>query len=122
MWFSIIGLFLGIAFGLFLGVELPEEIVRYMSLGILAAFDTLVGGLRSFLQGIFDDKIFVSGFVFNIILAISLCFLGLQLGVDLYLGAVIVFCLRLFQNFAVIRRTLVGRWPSLFQQIWRNRS
>ena len=71
--------------------------------------DTLVGGIRAYLQNIYDEKVFVSGFFFNIILAASLAFLGVQLGVDLYLAAVFAFGVRLFQNIAVIRRILLTK-------------
>ena len=47
---------------------------------------------------------------FNIILAASLAFLGVHLGVDLYLAAVFAFGVRLFQNIAVIRRILLSKW------------
>ena len=59
------------------------------------------------MQNIYDEKVFVSGFFFNIILAASLAFLGVHLGVDLYLAAVFAFGVRLFQNIAVIRRILL---------------
>ena len=69
----------------------------------------LFGGIRAHLQNIYDEKVFVSGFFFNIILAASLAFLGVHLGVDLYLAAVFAFGVRLFQNIAVIRRIFIDK-------------
>ena len=74
--------------------------------------DTLFGGIRAHLQNIYDDKVFVSGFFFNILLAASLAFLGVHLGVDLYLAAVFAFGVRLFQNIAVIRRIMISNWTN----------
>jgi small basic protein len=77
---------------------------------VLAAFDTLFGGIRAHLQNLYDEVVFVTGFFFNIILAAGLAFLGVHLGVDLYLAAIFVFGVRLFQNIALIRRILIEKW------------
>ena len=45
-------------------------------------------------------------------LAASLAFLGVHLGVDLYLAAVFAFGVRLFQNIAVIRRIILTKWST----------
>lgn len=112
MWLPIVGLILGIIFGLFSDFQVPEAYSNYVSIALLAAFDTLAGGVRSHLQNIYDQTVFVSGFFFNIILAASLAFLGVHLGIDLYLAAVFAFGVRLFQNIAVIRRILIAKWQS----------
>jgi small basic protein len=110
MWLPIIGLFIGILLGLMSEIRIPDEYSNYLSIAILAALDTLFGGIRAHLQNIYDQVVFVSGFFFNIILAASLAFLGVHLGVDLYLVAVFAFGVRLFQNIAVIRRILISKW------------
>ncbi|MFC0271201.1 small basic family protein [Metabacillus herbersteinensis] len=110
MWLPILGLILGIALGLLSEFRIPPEYANYLSIAILAALDTLFGGIRAFLQNIYDEMVFVSGFFFNILLAASLAFLGVHLGVDLYLVAVFAFGVRLFQNIAVIRRILISKW------------
>lgn len=101
---------LGIAIGLMTNLTIPSEYSNYLSLAVLAALDTLIGGIRAHLQGTYDEMVFVSGFFFNIILAISLAFLGVHLGVDLYLAGIFAFGVRLFQNIAVIRRNLLTKW------------
>ena len=83
---------------------------NYLSIAVLAALDTLFGGIRAHLQQVYDDKVFISGFFFNIALAAALAFLGVHLGVDLYLAAIFAFGVRLFQNIAVIRRILLVKW------------
>ncbi|MFD1928956.1 small basic family protein [Sporosarcina siberiensis] len=110
MWLPLLGLVLGISLGLLTDIEIPQEYGNYLSIAVLAALDTLFGGIRAHLQQVYDDKVFVSGFFFNIVLAAGLAFLGVHLGVDLYLAAVFAFGVRLFQNIAVIRRILLAKW------------
>jgi small basic protein len=117
MWLPILGLIVGIILGLITDLRIPEEYSNYLSIAVLAAFDTLFGGIRAYLQNIYDDKVFVSGFFFNIGLAASLAFLGVHLGVDLYLAAVFAFGVRLFQNIAVIRRILLTKWSTNHEKI-----
>ena len=112
MWLPIFGLFIGVALGLLTDFNIPAEYSNYLSIAILAALDTLFGGIRAQLQNVYDEKVFVSGFFFNIILAASLSFLGVHLGVDLYLAAVFAFGVRLFQNIAVIRRILLANFTA----------
>jgi small basic protein len=110
MWLSILGLILGISLGLLTDMQIPPEYADYLSIAVLASLDTLFGGIRAHLQHMYDDKVFVSGFFFNILLAAGLAFLGVHLGVDLYLAAIFAFGVRLFQNIAVIRRLLLAKW------------
>jgi small basic protein len=110
MWLPLLGLILGVTLGLLSDIGIPEMYSNYLSIAVLAALDTLFGGIRAHLQQIYDDKVFVSGFFFNIALAAGLAFLGVHLGVDLYLAAVFAFGVRLFQNIAVIRRILLVKW------------
>ena len=112
MWLAIFGLFIGVALGLLTDFNIPAEYSNYLSIAILAALDTLFGGIRAQLQNVYDEKVFVSGFFFNIVLATSLSFLGVHLGVDLYLAAVFAFGVRLFQNIAVIRRILLANFTA----------
>lgn len=110
MWLIVLFLGLGIGLGLLSDFSIPALYSNYLSLAILAAFDTLLGGIRAHFEHVFNQFIFVTGFFFNITLAIILTFIGEQLGVDLYLAAVFAFGWRLFQNIAIIRRRLFDRW------------
>ncbi|WP_202076999.1 small basic family protein [Caldalkalibacillus salinus] len=116
MWLPIVGLLIGIAFGLYSNVTIPPEYMHYLSIAVLAALDTLFGGLRAHLQSNFDITVFVSGFFFNTLLAGGLAFLGIYLGIDLYLAAIFAFGVRLFNNMAIIRRILFHRLSSGKQQ------
>jgi small basic protein len=102
----LIGLALGILLGLFFPFNVPVVYSAYLSVAILAALDSVFGGIRASLENSFESDIFITGFFGNAILAASLAYMGDRLGVPIYLAAVVVFGTRLFQNFAVIRRHL----------------
>ena len=80
--------------GIVLGMNLPTisySYSGYLAIAIIAALDSVFGGITSILNKNFDIKIFVSGFFGNAILAMLLTYLGEKLNVDIYLAAVIVF-------------------------------
>lgn len=110
MWLPLLGLILGIALGILTDIQIPAVYENYLSIAVLAALDTMFGGIRAQLQQVYDDKVFITGFFFNIALAAGLAFLGVHIGVDLYLAAIFAFGVRLFQNIAVIRRILITKW------------
>jgi small basic protein len=98
------GLIVGVLLGLVLNVNVSFEFARYSAVAILAALDSVLGAVRAELDGVFDNRIFISGFVTNAVVAVLLTFIGDRLGLDLYLVALITFGLRIFQNVALIRR------------------
>jgi small basic protein len=98
------GLLVGVLLGLVLNVNVSFEFARYSAVAILAALDSVLGAVRAELDGVFDNRIFISGFVTNAVVAVLLTFIGDRLGLDLYLVALITFGLRIFQNVALIRR------------------
>ena len=44
MWLPILGLIIGVTIGLLTDIDVPEEYANYLSIAILAALDTLIGG------------------------------------------------------------------------------
>lgn len=96
----------GIVLGLFLPVQVPIQYAKYMSVAFLAAFDSILGAIRSVLSGNYTHKLFLSGFIANTIMATLLTFLGDRLGVDLYLAAIVTFGVRIFQDLTIIRNLL----------------
>lgn len=96
--------------GVILGLNLPTisyTYSGYLAIAIIAALDSVFGGISSSLKKNFDIYIFVSGFFGNAILAMLLTYLGERLNVDIYLAAVVVFVGRMFTNLAIIRRHYV---------------
>ena len=82
----------------------------YLAIAIIAALDTVFGGIASVINKKFDMKIFISGFFGNGILAILLTVLGEKLNIDIYLAAIVVFVGRMFLNLGIIRRYYVEKW------------
>ena len=108
-----IAIILGCVIGAVLGMNAPVisyTYSSYLSIAIVAALDTVFGGIASIVKKNFDLKIFLSGFFGNSILSIALTFLGNKLNVDIYLAAIIVFVGRMFTNLAIIRRYYIDKW------------
>jgi small basic protein len=103
---AVFGLVVGIIAGLLLEPSVPEVLQPYLPIAVVAALDAVFGGLRAYLDGIFDDKVFVISFVSNVLIAGLIVYLGDQLGVggQLSTGVVVVLGIRIFSNVAAIRR------------------
>lgn len=110
MWLPVLGLIVGVAVGFLLDLRVPQEYSSYLSIALLAGLDTIFGGVRSYLERMFNVRIFMSGFFFNTLFAAGLAFLGAFLGIDLYMAAIVAFGVRLFNNLAVIRRIILSKW------------
>ena len=110
-----IAILIGCILGAILGIYsplIPYAYSSYLAIGIMAALDTVFGGIKSVLQKNFDMKIFVSGFFINSITAMLLTYLGSKLNVDIYLAAIIVFVGRIFTDMAIIRRYYIEKWSN----------
>lgn len=103
---GIAALVIGIVLGLVFHPGVPEVVEPYLPIAVVAALDAVFGALRAFLDGIFDDKVFVVSFVSNVLIAALIVYLGDQLGVgsQLSTGVVVVLGIRIFTNMAAIRR------------------
>ena len=103
-----LGLVIGIVLGLVFQPAVPLWLQPYLPIAVVAALDAVFGGLRAFLDGVFDDKVFVISFVSNVVIAALIVYLGDQLGVggQLSTGVVVVLGIRIFTNVAEIRRHL----------------
>lgn len=105
----LIGCLLGVIFGMSAPI-IPYTYSGYLAIAIIAALDSIFGGITAVLNKKFDLKIFVSGFFGNAILSILLTFLGQKLNVDIYLAAIVVFVGRMFTNLSIIRRYYIDKW------------
>jgi len=105
----ILGLIVGLLIGMIIPFNIPYQYSNYVAVAILAALDSVFGGISATLQGKFDMKIFLSGFFGNALIAAGLAYLGDQLGIQIYLAAIFAFGNRLFLNFATIRRLLIEK-------------
>lgn len=103
--FAVVGIVLGMVFPF----TVPGDYVQYVTIIIMALFDSVMGGFSSLVRKCFDIPVFISGFFGNSILALCLTFIGKKLGADLFIVGLIVFGTRIFNNFSVIRRHYLSK-------------
>ena len=107
----VIGCILGAVIGIYAPM-VPYTYSGYLAIAIIAALDSVFGGIAATLNKNFNLKIFVTGFFGNAILSILLTYLGQKLNVDIYLAAIVVFVGRMFNNLAIIRRYYLNVWEN----------
>ena len=111
----IIAIVIGCILGALIGLNAPTisyTYSGYLAIAIIAALDSVFGGITSVLKGNFDFKVFITGFFGNAILSMLLTWLGVKLNVDIYLAAIVVFVGRMFTNLAIIRRYYIEKWSN----------
>lgn len=108
----LIAIILGCVLGVVIGLYAPMisyTYSGYLAIAIVAALDSVFGGILATVKKNFNLTIFLTGFFGNAILAILLTILGEKLNVDIYLAAIVVFVGRIFTNLAIIRRYYVDK-------------
>ena len=108
-----VAIVIGCVLGALIGINIPTipyTYSSYLAIAVIAALDSVFGGITSVIKKNFDLKIFITGFFGNAILSIALTILGEQLNVDIYLAAIVVFVGRMFTNLAIIRRYYIEKW------------
>ena len=105
---AVLGLLAGVLLGFVFESDVPLGLEPYLPIAVVASLDAVFGGLRAYLDGIFDDKVFVVSFVSNVIIAAGIVYVGDRLGVGAQLstGVIVVLGIRIFSNVAAIRRHL----------------
>lgn len=114
-----IAILIGCIAGAIIGINAPMisyTYSSYLAIAIIAALDSVFGGITSVINKNFNLKIFVTGFFGNAILAILLTILGQKLNVDIYLAAIVVFVGRMFVNLGIIRRYYVDKWSNMLKE------
>ena len=108
--YGLAALVVGIVLGVVFSPQVPDVIQPYLPIAVVAALDAVFGGLRAYLDEIFDATVFVVSFVSNVLVASLIVWLGDQLGVGTQLSTAIVVVLgiRIFGNAAALRRRLFG--------------
>ena len=104
----LLGLLLGVLLGVFLDPTVPQVLQPYLPIAIVAAMDALFGAFRAYLDGNFNDRVFVVSFISNVLIAAAIVWVGDQIGVgsQLSTAVVVVLGIRIFTNAAAIRRAL----------------
>ncbi len=114
-----IAIIIGCVLGAVVGFNAPivsYTYSNYLAIAIIAALDSVFGGIVATIKKNFDLKIFLTGFFGNAILSILLAILGEKLNVDIYLAAIIVFVGRMFTNLAIIRRYYLEKWTKMMDK------
>ena len=109
----VISIILGCTIGAIIGINapiIPYTYSTFLAIAVIAALDSVFGGITSVLKKNFDLTIFITGFFCNSILSIALTYLGQRLNIDIYLAALVVFVGRMFTNLTIIRRHYVDLW------------
>ncbi len=111
MWLPIIALIVGfLVVYLPSKVSIPAEYAEYIGVAVVAGIDSVIGAIRSVIEGKFNDRVFVSGFFSNSLLAALLLFMGNKLSIQyVALAIMVALVIRIFNNLGFIRRYVVAR-------------
>ena len=110
MIWATLGILVGIIIGLITDYTIPIEYIKYTAVTIIGILDALFGAVKAEIShDKYNATIFLTGLVFNIILALGITLLGEKLGLDLYLAATVVFTFRIFSNLGITRRAILER-------------
>ena len=106
---AMIGLVIGIIAGIYCPFSIAPEYARLLAVAVMAGLDAVLGGIRASMASNYDTDVFISGFFINGLLGAFLCYAGNMIGIDLYMVAILIFGMRIFQNIGVIRRLYMGK-------------
>ena len=108
MVWALVGILLGVLIGFEVQYSIPLAYTKYTAVVLIGILDALFGAIRAeTTKDQYNAWIFITGLIFNIILAIVITYLGEKLGLDLYLAATVVFTFRIFSNVGISRRALL---------------
>lgn len=108
---QLIGILAGMLLGFLVPWNIPADATPFVAVGLLAACNTLFGGIAAQICRKFDLRAFIIGFFFNAILAAILTFAGARMGVDFSLAAIVYFGTRIFNNLAKIQHCILQKHP-----------
>ena len=111
MWLPLLALVIGFVIMYLWRLPHLSQYSEYLGVAMIAGLDSVVGAVRSYVEGKFNDRIFVTGFFTNAALAAALLFvLGTELKVQWIAVAIMVaLFIRIFNNFGFVRRYVVAR-------------
>ncbi len=123
----LIALVLGAVLAYSFGIPIKGENGQYLAVACLAGLDSVCGGVRSGLEGKFNNEVFLTGFLSNILIAFFLAWLGDKIYIDLFLAVGLVLGARIFTNLSLIRRFVLtriqdGRERKRLQQLAQSQS
>jgi small basic protein len=110
MWLPLLAMVVGFFAVYLFKVHIPGMYAEYVGVAVVAGFDSIVGAIHSSIEGKFNDRIFVTGFFTNALVAALLLFLGNSLKIQYVAIAIMVaLFIRIFNNLGFVRRFWVAR-------------
>lgn len=106
---QLVGIIIGIVCGIVIPYQIPSAVMPFVAMGLLAACNTLFGGIAAQICHKFDYRTFVIGFFFNTAMAAVLTWAGTKLGFDFSLAAIVYFGTRIFNNLAKIQHSILQK-------------
>jgi len=111
MWIALAAVAVGIVAGLWMPYNLTPAMAPYVAIAIVAAIDSVFGGIAARMKKQFDIMIFFTGFFSNALLAAAIVYMGYIIGIDImFMAVVVVFALRMFQNLAAMRYAILEKY------------
>ncbi len=117
----IICLAIGAMIALTFKVRVEGITAQYFAVACLAGLDTVLGGIRSAYENKFQTDVFVTGFLTNAVIALSIAWLGDRIGIDLTVVVALVMGMRIFNNLSLIRRYVLQKYIDMMSRIKRRK-
>ncbi len=101
----------GLLFGIFLGyvIQVPAD-EKICAVILLAAADSICGGVAAKLNLNFSDTKLIGGFFTNLIFGLMLILCGNFFKLELYYIALLIFGLRIFKNISALKELLIKKF------------
>ena len=110
----VVALAVGILLAIMLRFQLGGVGGQYLAVACLAGLDTVLGGVRAGLDGKYNNLVFVTGFLGNMIVAFFLAWLGDKIYINMFLAVALALGTRIFNNLSFIRRLLLTRYEDWY--------
>lgn len=102
MLYALAGIVIGFAAGWYFPLYLPFEYARLLSVSLMAALDTVLAVCAPAWKANMIMPYLLQAF-YQCCFGSVLCYSSILLGIDLYLVAILIFGMRIFNNLAAIR-------------------
>lgn len=112
----ILGAALGVILAMVMPFYIPQEATPYVAVAILAGLDSVFGGIAAHVNSNFKLGVFISGFFGNALIAVIFVYAGELLGFDLVIPCCVVLSIRIFRNFAIMRRHILNKFDKTRQE------
>lgn len=113
----ILFLAIGMMVASFLNVSMADANALYLAVACIAGLDTILGGIRSAYEKNFQNDVFITGFVVNILVSFALVWFGFKIGIELTPVVALIMGMRIFNNLSSIRRHLIREFNDWIAKI-----